>query len=84
MSMCYQEYFFKKYFALIGTQKVPRAVLMGVSILHSLTFSPEKKIKTKQQKSWRQGKDCSVLDGAWRKDLTRRRGFSGPYCASES
>ena len=34
---------FFKYFALIGTQKVPRTVLMGVSVLDSLTFSPEKK-----------------------------------------
>ena len=44
MSMCYQDFFFFfKYFALIGTQKVPRTVLMGVSVLDSLTFSPEKK-----------------------------------------
>ena len=63
----------KKYFALIGTQKVPRTVLMGVSILHSFTFSPKK-----TQKSLRQGKDCSVLDPAWPRDLTGGHSFSCP------
>lgn len=48
--------FFKKRFALIDAQKVPRAILMGMSVLHSIAFSPAKHRKARDK-----GKAVSFL-----------------------
>ena len=45
----------KKHFAVIGAQKVPREMLVGVTVLPSIAFpSPQNK------KGQRWGKDCSI------------------------
>lgn len=46
----------KKDCAVIGIHKVPREILVGVTNLHSITFSPPKARKARGK----EGKDCSI------------------------
>lgn len=64
----------KNHFAVIGTQKVPREILVGVTILHSITFSPQRTRKARDK-----GRTVPfVLDQTWHGDLTGGPGSSCP------
>lgn len=64
----------RKHFSVIGTQKVPREILVVVTIPQSITFSPQRARKARDE-----GKTVPfVLDHTWHGDLTRRSSFFMP------